>query len=144
MSNIIPWLPHLIASCNLATFMLLVLGFIAIRKGDENTHKQFMVAALGVSLVFLILYLTYHATVGNVAFAGEGVGVRRLYFAILISHVVLATVMLPLVPLTLIKAFRGMRAEHRRLAHKTFPVWIYVSISGIVVYVMAFHVFLPG
>lgn len=143
MSTIIPWLPHLIALCNITTLVLLIIGFVFIRKREEKKHKIFMLWAVGVALLFLVFYVTYHASVGNIAFAGEG-SIRWSYFTILISHVTLAIVILPMVPMTLIKALRGLQQQHRRIARKTLPIWIYVSISGIAVYVMAFHLFPPG
>ena len=143
MSAIIPWLPHLIALCNLTTLLLLISGFLFVRHGNTEKHKIFMLAAVGVSILFLIFYLTYHIAVGNVAFAGEG-SIRWVYFIILITHVILAIAMLPMLPLTLLKAWKGQRQQHRSIARKTLPIWIYVSISGIVVYLMAFHVFPSG
>lgn len=140
MSKIIPVLPHLIALCNVTSLVLLVMGAVAIRRRDERRHQRFMMGAVGVAVVFLICYTIYHGTVGNVAFAGEGIS-RKVYFTILISHVVLATLLVPMVPMTLAKARKGQKIRHRYMARKTLPIWIYVSLSGIAVYVMAFHLF---
>lgn len=140
MSTLIFWLPHLIALCNFTTLLFLIIGFIHIRKGEEKKHKQSMMGAVGVAVLFLIFYTTYHSLVGNVAFAGQG-SIRGVYFTILIFHVILAVIILPLVPLTLFKALKNQRDQHRKLARMTLPIWIIVSLSGLIVYIMAFHIY---
>ena len=143
MADMIPWLPHLLAFCNVTTMVLLISGVVAIRQGEQHKHKVYMLAAVAVAILFLIFYVIYHRAVGNLAFAGEG-KIRWVYFSILISHVVLAAAVLPMVPMTLIRGLKGFQEPHKRLARKTLPIWLYVSVSGIVVYVMAFHLFPPG
>ncbi|MBF0628201.1 MAG: DUF420 domain-containing protein [Magnetococcales bacterium] len=144
--ELIPILPHFHAVLNLASAILLFGGFLAIRRRDVATHRKRMAAALSVSVVFLISYLTYHAAVGNVKFAGEG-WIRPVYFTLLISHVGLAALSLPLIFFTLRRApwllVSTTCEPHRRIARLTWPVWMFVSISGLVVYLMAFHLYPP-
>ncbi|MBF0214092.1 MAG: DUF420 domain-containing protein [Magnetococcales bacterium] len=144
--ELIPVLPHLQAVLNLTAALLLLSGFQAIRRRDVETHRKRMIAAVIVSAVFLVSYLIYHASVGNVKFAGEG-WIRPVYFTILIAHVTLAAFSLPLIFFTLRRApwpLLGSTCEpHRRVARKTFPVWMFVSISGLVVYALAFHLYPP-
>ncbi len=99
-----------------------------------------MITAAGVSAVFMICYLVYHANVGNIPFAGQG-AIRPFYFAILVSHVILAAVNVPLVVITLVHAGRGDFVFHRRFARRALPVWIYVSITGLLIYLLAFHLY---
>ena len=101
-----------------------------------------MLSAVAVSALFLVSYVVYHSTYGSVRFAGQGL-VRPVYFTILITHVVLAALIVPLVWLTLRRALRGEFARHRRLARWTFPLWLYVSVTGVVVYLMLYHFYPP-
>ena len=140
--EVIPLLPHLQAGLNATTICLISLAYYNIRRENRVQHKRFMVAALTVSALFMVSYLTYHSQVGNVKFAGEG-GVRPIYFVILVSHVILAALIVPMVVTSVFHALRGSFERHRRIARWTFPLWIYVSVSGIVVYLMAFHLYLP-
>ena len=140
--EVIPVLPHLQAGLNVATVCLISIAYYNIRRENRAVHRQFMVAALVVSALFMVSYLTYHSQVGNIKFAGEG-GVRPFYFTILASHVILAALIVPMVITTAFLALRGSFERHRRIARWTFPVWIYVSMSGIVVYLMAFHLYPP-
>ncbi len=123
--------------------MLLVAGFYCIRRRWLRAHRAFMLTAFAVSIVFLISYLVYHYEVGDVRFQGYG-PVRPVYFAILISHIALAAAIVPLVLITLNRALRGRFERHRRIARWTWPIWIYVSITGVVVYVMCYQLYTPG
>ncbi len=131
-------LPHLNAALNATAFALICAGLWAIkRRRDERLHKRFMLAAVAVSTAFLASYLTYHALAGSVRFQGQG-PVRTLYFAILISHVILAAVQVPLIATTVVLGLRDRRQRHRRWAKVTAPIWLYVSLTGVVVYVMLY------
>lgn len=138
--NIIPYLPHLQAGLNLITLCLVSMAYYQIRHQNRSIHRKLMISAILVSVLFMISYLTYHGAVGNVKFAGEGL-VRPIYFSILISHVLLAAAIVPLVLTTLALGLKGNFNRHRKVAHWAFPLWVYVSISGIVVYIFAFHLY---
>jgi uncharacterized membrane protein YozB (DUF420 family) len=126
------------AALNAACAALLVAGYFLIRSGRREAHRRVMLAALATSGAFLVSYLTYHFQVGSVRFTGQG-PVRTLYFAILISHTILAAAIVPLVLVTVARA-RGARFEaHRRLARITLPLWLYVSVTGVVVYWMLYR-----
>ena len=132
-------LPTLNALLNAACAILLTLGYRAIRRGDVARHKACMGLAFLTSILFLASYLTYHALHGSTRFPGAG-WVRPLYFAILISHTILAVVIVPLVLRTLYLALRGRFDAHRRIARWTLPLWLYVSVTGVVVYWMLYRV----
>ena len=132
-------LPALNASLNLLATGFLLAGYFLIRAGRRTAHKRSMLGALGTSALFLTSYVIYHANVGSVPFGGQGL-VRLLYFAILIPHVLLAATVLPLALVTAARALRGDFGRHVRLARWTFPIWTYVSISGVVIYVMLYQV----
>ena len=123
---------------NLAASVLLVTGWIFIRRGDRQKHRAFMLAAFGVSIGFLITYVLHHAQVGSVPFRGKG-ALRTLYFAVLIPHILLAAALVPLVIVTLSRALKQRFDRHRKIARWTLPVWLYVSVSGVVVYLMLDH-----
>ncbi len=131
-------LPALNAVLNGLSALFLLMGYACIRAGRRDAHRAFMLAAFGSSTVFLASYLVYHAQVGSVRFRGEGL-LRTLYFAILISHTVLATLIVPLVLMTLFRALRGRFEAHRRIARLTLPLWAYVSVTGVVVYWMLYR-----
>ena len=131
-------LPTLNAVLNAAAAVLLVWGFTLIRRGRKRQHKRVMLAAFAVSLVFLTSYLVYHAQVGSVRFPGTGT-VRTVYLLILLTHTVLAVAVPPLAIVTLNRALAGRFDPHRRIAHWTLPVWLYVSVTGVVVYAMLYH-----
>jgi uncharacterized membrane protein YozB (DUF420 family) len=133
-------LPHLNAVLNATSGVLLVLGFYFIRRRKVTAHLACMFAALCVSALFLVSYLTYHYHHGTTRFAGSG-GVRLLYLTILLTHTVLAVVIVPLVAVTLTRAVRGNFLRHRAIARWTFPLWLYVSVTGVVVYVMLYQLF---
>jgi putative membrane protein len=126
------------AFLNFTAAVLIGAGYYFIRKKDIQSHKRCMLAALVVSAVFLISYVIYHANVGSVPFGGSG-WIRPVYFVILFTHVVLAVVILPMVLRT---AFLGMQnrfASHVRIAKWTFPIWMYVSVTGVVVYLLLYR-----
>jgi uncharacterized membrane protein YozB (DUF420 family) len=130
-------LPTLNTFLNATTTVLLLLGRAAIARRDEARHKQLMLAAAATSVAFLVSYLVYHYNVGSVRYQGEG-AIRVLYFAILISHTLLAVVNAPLVAMTIYYGLRDVRERHRKLARFTYPIWLYVSVTGIVVYLMLY------
>lgn len=130
------------AILNFTSFILLVLGYRQIKKGNRENHKRFMLSAAICSALFLISYLTYHYFVGSVKFQGEGWS-RPIYFTILISHTLLAVVLAPMAVVTLYRGLKGKFTLHKKLAKKTFPIWIYVSVTGVLVYLMLYHIFRP-
>ena len=133
-------LPTLNALLNGASAVLLTTGWLAIRRRRIALHRACMLGAFCVSALFLVSYVVYHALAGSRAFAGQG-WIRPVYFAVLISHVVLAAAMVPFVLTTLYRALSADFPRHVRLARATLPVWIYVSVTGVVVYVMLYRVF---
>ena len=136
-------LPALNACLNATSALFLLLAYLAIRRREIDRHRGLMLAAAITSAVFLASYLTYHARVGSVRFTGQG-PVRTIYFAILISHTILAVTVLPLVLRTLYLGLRRRDGQHRRIARWTFPIWLYVSVTGVVVYVMLYRLYPPG
>jgi len=136
-------LPALNACLNATSALFLLLAYRAIRRREIDRHRRLMLAAAITSAVFLASYLTYHARVGSVHFMGHG-PVRTVYFAILISHTILAVAVLPLVLRTLYLGLKRRDGQHRRIARWTFPVWLYVSVTGVVVYVMLYRLYPPG
>lgn len=133
-------LPTVNATLNGTSALLLGAGYLAIRGRRIALHRALMLSALVVSILFLISYLYYHSQVGTTRFTGQG-WVRPLYFTILLSHTVLAVAIVPLAIVTLYRALRADFARHKRIARWTLPVWIYVSVTGIAVYVMLYHLF---
>ena len=133
-------IPHLNAALNAATVVLLAKGYYHIRKGDKQRHRAAMLGALVVSALFLVGYVIYKANAGFAKFGGEGV-IRPIYFTILIVHVVGAFSIVPLVPWTVWRAIKGNFEGHKKLARITWPVWFFVGVSGVVVYVMAIHLY---
>ncbi len=135
-------LPTVNATLNGSCAILLVVGWSLIRLGRVKLHAATMIAAIAVSAVFLSCYLVYHYLVGSVPFRGEG-PIRQVYLTILLSHTVLAIEVVPLIALTVYRAARGRFAEHASMARIAFPVWLYVSITGVVVYWMLYRLELP-
>lgn len=132
-------LPHLNAALNSASAIFLLLGYRFIRRKRIKQHKICMLTAVTVSILFFISYLIYHYNVGSRPFQGQG-WIRPVYFAILLSHTVLAVVNVPIVIVTLIRAFQEKFDQHARLASRfTFPLWLYVSVTGVIVYAMLYH-----
>lgn len=134
--------PLILALLNATAATLVIVGYLLIRNHHRRWHRYLMSSALVVSTVFMGIYLYYHASVGNIPFAGVGI-VRPIYFSLLISHVILAAALLPLALVTAGFALTGRTARHRRVAVWTVPIWLYVSITGVVIYLMAFHLFVP-
>jgi len=132
------FLPGLNAALNSASALLLVSGYLFIRCGKIAAHKLCMLAAFITSALFLMSYLTYHYQVGSVRFQGQG-WIRLVYFAVLLSHTVLAVTIVPLVLATFARALKGNFAGHKRLARRTLPLWLYVSITGVIVYWMLYR-----
>ncbi len=135
-------LPTLNAALNATSAALLVSGFLFIRRKRVASHRACMIAAFVCSTIFLLSYVYYHARVGSVKFTGQG-WVRGVYFTILVSHVGLAAAVVPLALLTLFRAARGEFDRHRRIARITLPIWLYVSVTGVLVYLMLYR-FWPG
>jgi uncharacterized membrane protein YozB (DUF420 family) len=132
--------PQINATLNGASAVLLLIGRNFIKHGRMAAHRATMIAALVSSSLFLTSYLYYHAHVGSVRFQGQGWS-RPLYFTILTSHTILAIVIVPMVIITLSRALRGRFEQHRAIARWTFPLWIYVSVTGVVVYFMLYQLF---
>lgn len=135
-------LPPVNAALNATSATLLLAGFVAIRRGRRALHRGLMLAACGSSILFLASYLTRMALTGTHRFPGDG-ALRLAYLAILLTHTALAALAAPLVLRTLFLAFRARFPDHRRIARATLPVWMYVSVTGVVVYVMLYHL-APG
>lgn len=132
--------PALNATLNGASAVLLTTGRVFIGRKQIQRHKRCMIAAVATSSVFLACYLYYHAHVGSVHFPGQG-WVRLVYFSILISHTLLAVAVVPLVLLSLINGLKSRFDRHRRISRWTFPVWLYVSVTGVVVYIMLYQIY---
>jgi putative membrane protein len=130
-------LPALNAGLNSLAAILLVIGYVLIRRGRIRQHRAVMISAFGVSTLFLISYVIYHANVGSRPFQGQGV-IRIVYFAILLTHVVLAAATLPLALITLSRGLGARFDRHVRIARWTLPIWLYVSVTGVIVYFMLY------
>jgi putative membrane protein len=131
-------LPAVNASLNAVSGVLLVGGYTLMRLRRIDLHRKVMIAAFATSSLFLVCYLVYHAQVGSVPFPRHGF-VRSLYFTILITHVVLAASVPPLAIITLTRGLQGRYPQHRRIARWTFPIWLYVSVTGVLVYVLLYQ-----
>ncbi len=132
-------LPSLNAALNSLSAILLIAGYLFIRSRNIKAHKTCMLAAFASSILFLISYLVYHYQVGSVPFQGQG-GIRLVYFTILLTHTILAITVVPLALVTLYRAFKERFDRHRRIARWTFPIWLYVSVTGVVVYWMLYQI----
>jgi uncharacterized membrane protein YozB (DUF420 family) len=131
-------LPALNATLNATCAVLLSIGWMLIRRGRVAQHKKVMIAAFCVSVAFLVSYLTYHAQVGSVRFTRQG-PIRIVYFTILLTHTVLAAVIVPMVLMTLSRGLKRQDARHRAIARWTMPIWLYVSVTGVIVYLMLYR-----
>ena len=140
MPDYISYLPHLNALLNSLSAILLITGYVLIRKGRIKAHRNCQLTAFTTSTLFLISYLTYHYYHGATRFPGQGI-VRPIYFAILLTHTTLAVVIVPLILLTLYRAARMDFIRHRRIARWTLPLWLYVSITGVIVYLMLYQIY---
>lgn len=129
------FLPPIYAGINGVTAVLLLLAVKAIKNNKRILHERLMKVCIGLSLLFLTMYITYHITSDSTAFGGEGI-IRYVYFFILITHILLSIVVIPLVLFTYARAFNEEFERHRKLARITFPIWLYVAVTGVVVYLM--------
>ena len=134
------FLPTLNALLNSTSAILLVAGHRFIKKENRQAHKRLMIATFVVSALFLISYLTYHFYHGTTRFTGEG-WIRPVYFTILTSHTILAVVIVPLAILTLRRGLRDQIERHVKIARWTYPIWLYVSVTGVIVYLMLYHLY---
>jgi uncharacterized membrane protein YozB (DUF420 family) len=130
-------LPHLNAALNATAAVFLTIAWVLIKRRRIEAHRRFMIAACVTSALFLTSYVIYHANVGSKPFAGAGLA-RTIYFSILIPHVVLAAAVLPMALITLRRGLRRDDVRHRRLARITLPIWMFVSVTGVIVYVMLY------
>lgn len=131
-------LPTLNAFLNAIAAGLLIRGYFLIRQGRREEHKKTMLMAFTTSVLFLISYLIYHYSVGSVKFQGQG-AIRTVYFTILLTHTVLAAAVAPMAIITLRRALKGNLDGHSKLARITLPIWLYVSVTGVVIYLMLYH-----
>jgi uncharacterized membrane protein YozB (DUF420 family) len=131
-------LPALNASLNALASVFLVAGYVLIRSGRRDAHKRCMLMALATSALFLTSYVIYHANAGSVPFRGTG-AIRAVYFVVLIPHIILAAAVLPLALITAARGLRGDYPRHVRVARWTLPIWLYVSVTGVIVYAMLYH-----
>lgn len=144
MPDWVAGLPAVNASLNALATVMLLTGYVLIKRGQRNAHACAMVTAFGTSVVFLICYLTYHYALHHYTgqsgrrFAGVGL-IRPIYFTILISHVILAVPVAVMALVTLLRAWRQDWDAHRRLARITFPIWVYVSVTGVIIYGLLYH-----
>jgi putative membrane protein len=130
------------ASLNGLSAFLLAGGFAAIRDGKRDVHKALMVSAFAVSTVFLVSYVIYHLRVGHVVFQGQG-WIRPVYFVLLLSHTLLAIVIVPLILVTLRRAWLEKFDKHKILARWTLPLWFYVCVTGVIIYLMVYQIYAP-
>ena len=131
-------LPMVNATLNTISGILLTIGYVRIRQRKITAHKKCMLAAFAVSVLFLVCYVIYHANTGSKPFTKQG-WIRPVYFTILISHIILAFVIVPLALRTLYLAWRERFEQHRRIAKITFPIWLYVSVTGVIIYLMLYE-----
>jgi len=129
------FLPPIYASINGLTAVILILAVMAIKKGNRKTHERLMKFAITLSVLFLLMYVAYHMTSDSTPFGGEGT-IRYVYFFILLTHIFLSIVIIPLVLITYVRALAERFDKHKKLAKITFPIWLYVAITGVVVYLM--------
>ena len=130
-------LPAANATLNALSGVLLLIGYALIRARRIDQHRRFMIAAFATSSLFLVCYIIYHSQVGSVRFTRQGI-VRPIYFTILLSHLVLAAAVPPMAIMTLWRGLKGRYPQHRLLARWTFPIWLYVSVTGVLVYVLLY------
>jgi putative membrane protein len=129
------FLPPIYATINGITAVVLVVGVLAIKNGKRQLHKQLMTTAIALSVAFLVMYVAYHMTTDSTKFGGEGI-IRPIYFFILISHILLSIAVIPLVLITYVRALAEKFDKHKKIAKITFPIWLYVAVTGVVVYLM--------
>ncbi|MBI3450019.1 MAG: DUF420 domain-containing protein [Acidobacteria bacterium] len=136
-------LPHLNAALNATSLVLLTAGFTFIRLKKIAAHRACMLSAFVVAILFLISYVVYHYHAGSTHFPGTGI-IRPVYFFILTTHVILAASIVPLAIVTMRRAFKGQIDRHKSIAHFTLPLWMYVSVTGLIVYAMLYHLYPPA
>ena len=129
------FLPPIYASVNAVTALVLILAFMAIRKKNIKLHERLMKFAIILSVVFLVMYVAYHMTSDSTQFEGEGV-IKYLYYFILITHILLSIIVIPFVLITYVRAITNNIEKHKKIAKITFPLWLYVAVTGVVVYIM--------
>lgn len=129
------FLPRIYATINGITAVVLIAGVLAIKNGKRKLHEQLMTTAIALSVAFLVMYVAYHMTTDSTKFGGEGM-IRNVYFIILISHILLSIAVIPLVMITYVRALAQKFDKHKKIAKITFPIWLYVAITGVVVYLM--------
>ncbi|WP_269685776.1 DUF420 domain-containing protein [Flavobacterium lacustre] len=129
------FLPPIYATTNGITAIVLIAAVIAIKKGNRKLHERLMTAAIALSVAFLVMYVAYHMTSDSTKFGGEG-AIRTVYFLILITHIFLSIVIIPLVLITYVRALASKFDKHKKIAKITFPIWLYVAVTGVIVYLM--------
>tara|TARA_Y100000389_G_C17100257_1_gene335568 strand:+ start:76 stop:597 length:522 start_codon:yes stop_codon:yes gene_type:complete len=135
--NVAPldFLPPIYASINGLTAIILILAFSAIRKKNINLHEKLMKIAISLSVIFLVMYVAYHMTSDPTPYGGSGV-LRPLYFFLLISHIILSIGIIPLVLITYVRAISKLFIDHKKIARFTFPIWMYIAVTGVIIYLM--------
>jgi len=131
----LPFLPPIYATINGITAVVLVAGVLAIKNGKRLLHKRLMTTAIALSVAFLVMYVAYHMTTDSTKFGGEGT-IKLVYFFILISHIILSIAVIPLVLITYVRALAERFDRHKKIARITFPIWLYVAVTGVIVYLM--------
>ncbi len=143
----VEWLPHINVSLNALATLLLVIGFLLIKSKREIAHRNVMLATFGVNMVFLVCYLTYHYYAGSKQFPRDpdvaSDGIRYFYYGLLASHVLLAATVPFLAIWTIYLGLKGQRERHRRIAKWSWPIWLYVSVTGVIVYLMLYQIYVP-
>lgn len=129
------FLPPIYATINGITAVVLVAGVLAIKNGNRKLHERLMTSAIALSVAFLVMYVAYHMTSDSTKFRGEGI-IRPIYYFILISHIILSIAVIPLVLITYVRALAERFDRHKKIAKITFPIWLYVAVTGVVVYLM--------
>jgi putative membrane protein len=129
------FLPAIYATTNGLTAIILVIAVLAIKKGKRKLHELLMTTAIALSVAFLVMYVAYHMTADSTKFGGEGI-VRYVYFFLLITHIILSIVIIPLVMITYVRALAARFDKHKKIAKITFPIWLYVAVTGVIVYLM--------
>jgi putative membrane protein len=135
--NVTPltFLPPIYATINGITAVVLISGVLAIKNGNRKLHERLMTTAIALSVAFLVMYVAYHMTTDSTKFGGEGI-IRPIYFFILITHIILSIAVIPLVLITYVRALANKFDKHKKIAKITFPIWLYVAVTGVVVYLM--------
>lgn len=129
------FLPPIYATINAITALVLILAVVQIKKGNRKAHEKLMKLAIGLSVLFLLMYILYHMTSDSTKFGGEGV-IKYVYYFILLTHIVLSVVVIPFVLITYVRAITNNFERHKKIAKITFPLWLYVAITGVIVYIM--------